>query len=258
MLFFLLIYFKKINFIHVEQKKFSIGEAFESAWQHFKQNAGFFLLVFFVTYALSFGWSTISTGLLVNGSIFLGVSILILSTILQVIMSIGLLKISLRAIRGEKNDFFDLFSQYRFFWKYVFSSILFGLCAGAFLFFTLILFFLWTSFGTAFGVTETVFQIGTVFLGLLGLAGLLVFLFFATRFQFFGYCIVDKNAGIRESLRVSYQMTQGIFWKLFILGIILILLNVAGAMVFFVGLFFTVPITMLITALVYERISKMT
>ena len=67
-----------------------------------------------------------------------------------------------------------------------------------------------------------------------------------------------KQNGIIDSLEKSSVITKGIRWDLFVFGVFLILINIAGFLVFFVGLFVTIPTTMMAQAYVYRKLLSST
>jgi len=73
-------------------------------------------------------------------------------------------------------------------------------------------------------------------------------------FQFFRYAIIDKKLGIIESLNYSKELTRGYKWTIFGIDIVLILINVGGLLLLFVGVIFTIPITMLAEAVMYKKL----
>ena len=73
--------------------------------------------------------------------------------------------------------------------------------------------------------------------------------------QFFAYFILDKGYSVRESLRASWDATKGSKWQLLGLGIVLVLINFVGILLFGVGLFVTIPLSMLTMAHVYLVLS---
>jgi uncharacterized membrane protein len=79
-------------------------------------------------------------------------------------------------------------------------------------------------------------------------------IFFALRLQFTCYLIVDKNLGPVEAVKTSWKITKGNAWNLFFLGILLGLINILGLLCLIVGLFVTVPLTMLATTFVYRKL----
>ena len=60
--------------------------------------------------------------------------------------------------------------------------------------------------------------------------------------------------GITASLRESAEMTHGIKWHLLGFFIIILLLNIVGALLLLVGLLVSVPVTMIAYAHVYQKL----
>jgi uncharacterized membrane protein len=73
---------------------------------------------------------------------------------------------------------------------------------------------------------------------------------------FFDYLIVDKNSRIIESLKKSWEITKGSTWNLFLLYLLLGLINLLGIFALIVGLFWSIPTTMIAEAFVYRKLSS--
>jgi hypothetical protein len=111
------------------------------------------------------------------------------------------------------------------------------------------------NFGKAFRyLVATVLYVLAVGLGLLLL--ILPGIYVAIRFGFYGYAMVDRNAGIIESFRLSSQLTKGYKRSLFLLVILAILLNVLGLLAVLYGLLVTIPVSLIAYAYAYDRLSK--
>ena len=76
----------------------------------------------------------------------------------------------------------------------------------------------------------------------------------ALKFQFYDYFIIDKELGIAESIERSGKITEGALWELFLFAIVLIGINILGALCFGVGLLVTIPISMVAMAHVYRQL----
>jgi len=200
------------------QKKFSISEALKFGWQIFKNNIGFFILLLIII-GLIFTTPDIIANRVRKESPFLGFIFDIFSFILNILVSMGLIKISLRFCDQEKGKFSDLFTSYPLFLKYLFSSILYGL----------------------------IVLVGFILFIIPGIIWLI-------KFFFYDYFIVDKNVGPIEALKRSSAITRGAKWDLFTFILLLGAINFLGALVFFVGLFVTVPITIIAEAFVYRKL----
>lgn len=207
-------------------KKFSKREAVRFGWQIFKQNLGFFIILSIVVGLISVVPHVISS-LLEKESrslpfIPLDFIVSIVSTIgavLGTIVSLGLIKISLNFCDNLKSKIADIFSQYRLFFKYLLASILYYLAV----------------------------LVGSILLITPGI-------YLAIRLKFYDYFIVDRRSGIIESLKKSWLITQGSVWNLFLFRLLLGLINLLGLLALMVGLFATLPITMVATAFVYRKL----
>lgn len=200
-------------------EKFSTKGALHFGWDVFKAHSRFFIAVLAAVLLINLGLNTI--GALVSDSAALSLLVGVVSWVLQVLISIGLLRIPLKFLDGQKAEFGDLVSGGRWFVNYLIASVLYALMV--------------------FG--------GLV---LLIVPGIIL----GIRFQFFGYLIVDKNLSATEALKKSWAMTRSSVWDLFLLGVILTLLNLAGAMALMVGLFVSVPVTILAVAFVYRKLLR--
>ena len=188
-------------------------------WATTKSNIGFFVGLLIATWLLNIVSSIIANIVTIAAGIFIGAIFYIASYVLGIVVSIGLIKIPLRFCDNEKARFADLFSHYHMFFKYLFGSILYVLIV--------------------FG--------GIILLIIPGII-------WAIRFGCFGYLIVDKELGPVEALKKSFAITKGATWDLFIFGLLLVGINLLGVLSLLVGLFVTIPITMVATAYVYRRL----
>ncbi len=104
------------------------------------------------------------------------------------------------------------------------------------------------------------FILGNILYLLLVLAGFMLLivpgLIWMIKYQYVPYLIVDKDSPIGEAFSESGRITSGVKWPLFWFAILLGLINIAGALVFVVGLFATIPTTMIAVAYVYRKLSS--
>jgi len=197
---------------------------------------------FSIKEAISFGWASVNENLLFFISVSLGVIILILGldvlannfketnplletlfnvlgTIVNVVLTLGFTKLSLLAYKGDKPHISIIFSQTKYFFRYFFASILYGIIT------------------------------------LLGLALLVVpGIIWGVRFRFFGYAIVDKDTGIINSLKESYRLTKGLTWKIFVFSLAIFGINILGLIAAGVGLLVTIPISIIAIGYVWQKI----
>ncbi|KPK62607.1 hypothetical protein AMJ83_10340 [candidate division WOR_3 bacterium SM23_42] len=202
----------------MDKKVFSIDEALKFGWNTMKTNFWFFFGILIVAWIVVYVPSLIGN-LLRDKSSLLYLIFMLVSWAIQVMISIGLIRISLKFIDGGKPEFNDLFRFQGFFWRYLGGSLL---------------------------------------VGLIVVVGILLFVIpgivWAIMFQFFGFLIIDKNLSIMDSVRQSGNLTKTVRWKLLGFGLLLMLINYLGLIVLLVGLFATIPTTMLAHAWVYRKL----
>jgi hypothetical protein len=88
----------------------------------------------------------------------------------------------------------------------------------------------------------------------LSLGSILVLVLLARLGQFW-YLILDRDAGVLESLRGSWHLTRGRVATVFLMYLAHATINLAGGLAFCVGLFFTLPLTDLLLATTYDALS---
>lgn len=76
--------------------------------------------------------------------------------------------------------------------------------------------------------------------------------YFTIRLCFVVCFIVDQDSGASESISQSWTLTKGHFWFIFVLFLIILGLNILGAMALFIGLLFTVPFSSVIIIMAYR------
>lgn len=98
--------------------------------------------------------------------------------------------------------------------------------------------------------------LASILYGIMVVAGLLLLIvpgiYLALRYGQYQNAIVDKNLGVLESLAYSARLTEGNKMNLFGLGVICILLVIAGLLALVIGLCFTIPLTYLALLVAYR------
>lgn len=201
-------------------KSFSKKEALQFGWETTKSNLRFFIGFLIVLIALIIIPYIIAIRVM-EINVFLGSIFHLIDYVLTLIVSMGLIKTVLRFCDNEKGNFKDLFSQYPLFFKYLGGSILYFLIVFA----------------------------GLILLIVPGIV-------WGIKFLFYDYFIIDKKLGPIEALKKSSAITKGQKWNLFVFFLIVFAINLIGALALLIGLFVTVPITMVATAFVYRKLSS--
>lgn len=102
------------------------------------------------------------------------------------------------------------------------------------------------------------FFIGSLLYSLLVMIGLLFLIipgiYFAVRYYFVPYIIVDKDADIFESFDKSAKLTKGAEWQLLLFGVLSFLIFILGAAALVVGLFVAIPVVYIASVYIYRKL----
>lgn len=193
--------------------------------------------MFSIKESVKYGWETFKANkeisvlttllLLAAGSLigkegyFIGGIFILAAIVFLIIVRIGYNKIFLKIYDKEEVKFTDIFQEYRTFWRYLGVSILFPLL---------------------------------VFVGLL--LFIIPGLFWAVRFSFSPLIVIDNKSGPIVSMKESYAITKGSFWKLLLFWTVVGLINILGMILFGIGLLISIPLTTLSAVWVYRELSK--
>jgi len=203
------------------EKQFSIKDALRFGWKTTIQNFGLFLGILIVAGIIEVVPNLLS--MVTDDAVLLTFTIGVVFSILSIIIQMGFINITLRFSRGETAQFADLFSVFHLFFAYLGASILYALMIlGGFL--------------------------------LLIIPGII----WAIKYQFFPYVILDQGLGPVAALRRSGEITHGVKVKLFVFGLVLAIMNLLGFLALVIGVFVTIPLTMVATAFVYRSLSMRT
>ncbi|MEN8252963.1 MAG: hypothetical protein ABFQ62_01145 [Patescibacteria group bacterium] len=193
-------------------KSFSISETVSKAWKLTKANIGFLVGVVLIAWIFP---------MLITKLLGEGLLSSLLSSAASIIISIGLINISLKIISGKKPKFENLYESYPVFFSYLFASVLVGLMV----------------------------IVGLIFLIIPGI-------YLALKYQFAPYLVIDKKMGAIEAIKKSGEMTKGKLMDLFFLALVMLLINILGVLALGVGLLVSTPVSMLSVAYVYKKLNK--
>lgn len=195
---------------------FSITLAIKKGWQVTTSNFGLLLG--------SFALVTIPPQIV--SSIFpsqstLGGLVGLAVQVYTIIVSIGMLEVGLKLVDGKKATFSDLFNRYQLFFRYLGASILYIL-----------------------GVV-----LGLILLIVPGV-------WFAARYGFYAYVMVDKDLGLMDSLKESARITEGKVWQIIGLSLASLGVIMLGFLALILGIFVAYPVVWIASAWVYRQLSK--
>ena len=101
--------------------------------------------------------------------------------------------------------------------------------------------------------TPLVISLFIPLLGYLILVGLSILLcWIMIRISFAGMIILDTELGCRAALKRSWCITKGYEWKLILLYLSILLLNILGLLALVVGVFFTIVMSLFISTIAYR------
>ncbi|MFZ0033595.1 MAG: hypothetical protein WAK60_01225 [Sedimentisphaerales bacterium] len=171
----------------------------------------------------------------------------IISIIIQIIVGIGIIKITLSFCDGLKPKFSTLFNAWGCFWRYVGAGLLYGLVIGV----------ASAACALPFVLLSAVMR-APCFVFLVSVAFIALVVILSIKFSLCFYFVVDKGLGPINALRASSRATKGAIWPLFVFGIVCVFINMLGTLCFLVGLLATFPTVMVAMALVYRQLSEQT
>lgn len=97
-------------------------------------------------------------------------------------------------------------------------------------------------------IVDVVILIGFVLLVLPGI-------YLAIRFSYYQFYILEHpNLSIDDLIAGSFALTKGHFWRLFLFFATLALLNIAGLLLLGLGLFVTIPLSLIAGGYVYRKL----
>ena len=196
----------------------SIGTLFSKSWQSFKKNA---LVIYsaMIISVLAFVLFSVLGGL--HNSFAMGAVIFLVSAIVNALLSLGMIRIALTGAEGVAH-IEQLFAEYRHIVTFFVASVL----------------------------SSVLILVGFV---LLVIPGIILALMFGQ----YVYAIVDKKAGIIESLRYSARITKGYRWRLFLIGWVMGIVMLLSAIPLGLGLLLTVPLFSFFQAHIYLALRNM-
>ena len=141
-------------------------------------------------------------------------------TVITFFLQIGLIKIALKLVDKKPAKFEELWAYPQYLLRMIASSILYGLAV---------------------------------------VGGLILFvvpgIYLALRLQFYSYVLLDKDTGVIDSLKKSWKLTQGNVINLFLFMLLIIGINILGAIALLVGLLITIPVSFIAVTLLYRKLA---
>jgi len=185
--------------------------------------------------AIKFGWETTTgnIGLLVLGwVIFIAIGmmpvfasdswvVMVVAWVFDAVVWMGLIRMTLRFVDGDKGELADLFSTFPLILKFLVASVAVGV----------------------------VVMVGFCLLVIPGI-------YWSIRLYMFPWVLVDKDVGPFEAMRQSWEMTRGSCWNFFLLALLLGAVNILGTIALLIGLLITVPLSIVAIGYAYRRLEE--
>ena len=197
------------------QYPFLIGESLRFGWHTMRAHSAVVFGVVLTLLALQV--ATLVLQKVLEGTALGSLAEVVLA-VAAFVLSIGAARITLRLAQGHTVHYRDLLPPVAFLWPYFAASVLAGLCVLG----------------------------GLILLILPGL-------WIAVRLSMTRFEILE-GAGILESLKKSWALTHGHFWRLALFFVVVALVNIAGALLLMIGLLISIPVTMIAYAHVYQKL----
>jgi len=203
----------------MSNKKFVMGEALRFGWNTVKANLGFFIALLIVAFLIQVIPRVIGE-VIYDKLPIISLVLYLIATVLEIVVSLGLIKVSVNFCDGIKGKLDDLLSSFH---------LVLGYFAAALVYFIIVV------------------------------AGLLLFVvpgvIWSIKYSMFPYFIVDQQMGPIEAIKASGKATSGAKWQLFLFGSLLMLVNLGGLLALGIGLFVSIPVAMLSYAYVYRQLA---
>jgi uncharacterized membrane protein len=196
---------------------FSVGEAISYGWSAYWKNVGPLVVMALIILVVNLFIVLIGSGVSgVAGRLVLQ----LISFVVGIVLAMGLIRASLAVVEGRSPDVGLLFRSDGF-GPYLVAAVL-------------------VTVGVAVGLVLCV------------VPGIIL----AIMWHFFGFVIVENpETSPVDALRRSAEITRGYRWPLLGLGLLLIGINIVGALACGVGLLFTYGITAVTVAYAYKTLS---
>ncbi len=201
-----------------QKRSFSKKEAINFGFKIAKENIVFFIGLFVIWGVITVISSSIQHTLNADKQSLISFMLALVSWVVTSIISMGFVNIILKFVDRKKPEYKDLYYITKLF-NFMLASLIRGL----------------------------IIAVGFILLIIPGII-------FSIKLQFTEYLIVDKKMDAVDAIKASWEMTKGVKWNLFLLGLLLGLINILGFLCLLIGLIITVPLAMVAEAYVYRKL----
>ncbi len=209
-----------LRYGHGDEPPFSIGSAVKFGWARAREHMVFFIGFLIVGSLLVLLPDTMADLADERAPVVTRVLFRAVAIVFETVVTMGFIKVSLSVHDGERPQLSNLLDGLPFFFRYFFASL---------------------------------------FYALIVLCGLVLFvvpgIIWSIKFCFYGYFVVDRGQGPIQALKSSAGITSGYKMDIFLLGLALLAVNALGVLALLMGLFVTVPLSMVAIAYTFRRLA---
>lgn len=240
---------------------FSIREAFVFGWDTVRTHSALVFQVVITLFAIQVAQAIVSE---VLKETLIGLLASIVLTLVGLAAGVGAAVITLKLAKKEHAHYRDLLQPVNFIVRFVLAGLYAALItalpvlAAMAVFLPLGFFIAGPELSFSEGATvELAGRVLTAALvvGLGMFVGIIGALYFALRYSMVRFAVVD-GAAIRESLKKSAHLTDGVKWKLVLFVLAAILVNILGLLALLVGVLVSLPVTMLAHGHIYLKLKE--
>lgn len=225
---------------------FSVKEFLTLGWEGYKKNSTLLLFVTITALGVALFTNLVSSGLekahLLPAYILFG----IISVLVNLFFRVGTTVVILNVCREQFTSYSDLFKGGKWFLRCLgFEILMYGAFFVLFLPLYLILSLL-------------VFQQGNTFIPVVVIISIILlpaFIYTIIRLVFCEYYIIDRDNGIFEAIKNSWELSKSNTFNIFLFLLAAFFINIMGLVLCGVGLLLTFPPTLLATAYMYMMLS---
>jgi hypothetical protein len=199
-------------------EKIDFMAALHFGWAKTKENFSLLFLILLLTAVVSSASGRVDAMLETNQNPGLTMANLVL-IVFSIFIQMGAIKITLLIHDGLAVRFSNLFDYGRYFLNFLLANLIYAV----------------------------VVMVGFVLLIIPGII-------WSLKYQFMPYLVLDRDMKPMDAFKESARITDGHKGRLFLFGLFLLLVNIAGLLALIIGLLFTIPASMIAYAYVYRKL----
>jgi len=226
---------------------FSIIESLRFGWHKTRAHSAILFKIVLIFIAIMLVQNVVLSA--VRNPILSAITAVVIAVV-EIILGVGAIVVALKLARGEHAEVRDIVPPP----KIVVRAVLASFSAGVLVFLAVVI-----PFGISIGLFFVYPSAGiplVIISGFFIALGVLAGGYLTLRYILVRIAAVDLEEKVFDIVRHSARMTRGVKQNLLSFLIVVILLNILGAALLFVGLLVTIPVTILAYAHVYLELKK--